>query len=167
MLNNLGLLPSIWILFKRPKLLFLYCLIPVLSIYMASKSNSGAVLIFYWVFSTFVFLDLCFYLVFFSGNEPIMLAGVNLRKTKGFFLASLVIQVLSLILGTALILFGDKFPDSGLFVMGIPILLSQNLFKYLAFAKFSFDFAIAYPEDKKMTTKRFSQDISKIMTKKL
>ncbi len=161
-------MPTIWIFLKRPIYLIFYPLVPVLAFFMGALSENLGVFLAAILVLTSLYCDICFYLVLFSGTDPIILSGVDIRKTKGFFLFSLIFQTIFFFFLMAFSFGSLCFMHffGGWFIF-FSWLVNQGFFRYLAFSKFSLEFILTCPDLDKPVLEKFMKDLSKILVDKL
>jgi len=163
----LSIMPALWVIMKRPYLIVPYFGVIFFSLYLLAGTKSTGFIPFYLVCNTILYLEICFYLTFFSGTDPIFLLGVDLRKIHGFFLTSIIIQlVVTAFVTHCTIIFNDDLSVL-FFIQTMTMAICQNAFKYLAFSGFALHLMTESPDIPRITVERFGKDLCKVVAQKL
>ncbi len=167
MLQSIGFMAGIWVLFENPLYFMVWLLIPVLSFVLVLTNITPFPGLFFLIVSSVVYIDLCVYKTLFKGRDPLLLSGVDLRCIKGFLLASLIIQISAVTVYLFVFLTGSIDPFGMSFFLGFVFIACQKGFKFLAFSKYAYEFFGQNPDSQKPTISSFGRDLAVIINRKL
>lgn len=170
--DSLSTTTLFWIPLNKPGVVILFVPIALfLTLFIGVSSSNIFIPVLYLICLSILYLDICCYLYFFSGKEPLMLAGVDLRKTQNIFKTILIIQSIVWFFATVKLMFGFNLHSFDrmiyLFIFMASVIFGYKTSRFLAFSKFSLEFALSFPKEKKLSFEKFGSEISHILLRKI